>query len=297
MIRVDNVTKRYGERTVLDGVSFEAPAGAVTGFVGPNGAGKTTTLRIAVGMTQPSEGAVQIGDTSFEQADRPAKHLGVFLSSEGIPAAMTARGFLEYVCDTQGMGRSRVLQVLREVGLDGAANGKVKSFSLGMRQRLGIGAATIGRPSHLILDEPANGLDPDGIRWFRGFVLSAAQAGVCIILSSHHMRELGAVADQVVMINSGRIVSQGSIGEFITAEEHPAVYVETMDAAAAQRIAGARGLEVQTQENGLLVRGSSPEGLAELLVESGVGITHLAAQTRSLEDTYFSVLKSQEERY
>lgn len=286
-----------GGRTVLDRVSFEAPDGAVTGFVGPNGAGKTTALRIAVGMTQPSEGEVQIGAVPFEQAQHPAKHLGIFLSAEGIPSAMTARSFLEYVCDTQGMRGTRAQQVLDHVGLAEAANKKVKSFSLGMRQRLGIGAATIGEPSHLILDEPANGLDPDGIRWFRDFVLSAAQAGVCVILSSHHMRELGAMADQVVMINSGRVVSQGSIAEFIAAEPQAPVYVETTDDSAAQSAVQARGLEIQAQQNGLLVRGSSPEALAALLVESDVGITHLAMQRRSLEDTYFNVLQSHQERY
>lgn len=240
---------------------------------------------------------MQIGATSFAQAERPAHHLGLFLSAEGIPRTMTARGFLEYVCDTQSIPRTSAQQVLHAVGLTDAANKKVKSFSLGMRQRLGIGAATVGEPSHLILDEPANGLDPDGIRWFRDFVLSSAQAGVCIILSSHHMRELGSVADQVVMISSGRIAAQGPIGEFIAANSEAPVYVETTDAPAAQRAVQDQGWEVQAQQNGLVVRGSSPEGLAALLVRSGVGLTHLEMQRRSLEDTYFSVLQTQESRH
>lgn len=292
MIRIDELTKRYGSNTVLDRVSFEAPDGAITGFVGPNGAGKTTTLRIAAGLSQPSEGQVQIGATSFVQAERPAHHLGLFLSAEGIPRTMTARGFLEYVCDTQSLPRTRAQQVLHAVGLTDAANKKVKSFSLGMRQRLGIGAATVGEPSHLILDEPANGLDPDGIRWFRDFVLSSAQQGVCIILSSHHMRELGAVADHVVMISSGRIAAQGSIAEFLAAEPQAPVYIETTDDSAAEHAVRNQGLEVQAEQNGLVVRGSSPEGLAALLVGAGVGLTHLALRTRSLEDTYFSVLQT-----
>lgn len=297
MIRVDDVTKRYGDSTVLDRVSFEAPDGAITGFVGPNGAGKTTTLRVAAGMTQPSEGQVQIGAMTFAQAKRPAHHLGLFLSAEGIPGAMTARGFLEYICDTQGLLRTRAQRLLHEVGLAEVANKKVRSFSLGMRQRLGIGAATVGEPSHLILDEPANGLDPDGIRWFRDFVLSAAQAGVCVILSSHHMRELGAIADQVVMIDSGRIAAQGPIAEFIAAEPQAPVYVETTDDAAAQRAVQDQGLELQAQQNGMMVMGSSPEGLAAVLVGAGVGLTHLTRQRRSLEDTYFSVLQTQDTRH
>lgn len=296
MIRIDDVTKRYGSRTVLDQVTFEAPDGAITGFVGPNGAGKTTTMRIAAGMTQPSAGAVQIGATSFAEAERPAEHLGLFLSAEGIPGAMTARSFLEYVCDTQGMSRTRAQQVLQDVGLTQAAQKKVKSFSLGMRQRLGIGAATVGEPTHLILDEPANGLDPDGIRWFRDFMLSSAQAGVCVLLSSHHMRELGAVADQVVMISAGRVVAQGSIAEFITAEGQAPVYVETTDVSAAQRAVHDYGLESQMHQNGLVVMGSSPESLASVLVDAGVGLTHLAVQRR-LEDTYFNVLQTQEARH
>lgn len=296
MIRIEDVTKSYGGNTVLDRVSFEAPDGAITGFVGPNGAGKTTTLRIAAGMTQPSQGQVDIGAMPFAQAERPAHHLGLFLSAEGIPGAMTARGFLEYVCDTQAIRRTRAQQVLHEVGLAQAANQQVKSFSLGMRQRLGIGAATVGEPSHLILDEPANGLDPDGIRWFRDFVLLAAQQGVCVILSSHHMRELGAVADQVVMIHAGRIAARGSIAEFIAAEPQAGVYVETTDDTAAQRALQDQGLEVQPQQNGLAVTGSSPEDLAALLVGAGVGLTHLAMQRRSLEDTYFNVLQTQEAR-
>ncbi|MGQ7786171.1 ABC transporter ATP-binding protein [Nesterenkonia sp. PF2B19] len=295
MFIIDSLTKTYGGSTVLDDVSFCAPDGAITGFVGPNGAGKTTTMRIITGLTHATAGHVEVGGEPFPAAQRPARRLGVFLSAEGIPPSMTAHAYLDYACRTQGMPTSRVAQVLADVDLSWAAHHRVTSFSLGMRQRLGIGAATLTEPSHLILDEPANGLDPDGIRWFRDFVRASADSGVSILLSSHHMRELGAVADQVVMIDGGRILAHGSLQEFLAAAqaqhgEQQVVYLEVSDPDTARHALLAQGITVERQHHGLMAHGVPPERLAALVVESGVGLTHLAAQAQSLEDTYFTLL-------
>ncbi|MDO5633569.1 MAG: ATP-binding cassette domain-containing protein [Micrococcus sp.] len=215
---IDSVTKTYGGNRVLDQVSFTVPAGQITGFVGPNGAGKSTLLRVVLGLTTPDSGTVSLHGaptpargSSFVHAARPAHEVGALLSAETLPAAMTARGYLTYVADTQGLPRTRVAEVLETVELAHAADRKIKTFSLGMRQRAGIAAALLAQPRLLILDEPLNGLDVDGIVAVRHLLRSLAASGVTVLVSSHLMNELAAVVDHVVMIRTGRLLAEGPL--------------------------------------------------------------------------------------
>lgn len=293
MIEVEHLSKSYGSAPALVDVSFTAPAGRVTGFVGPNGAGKSTVMRIAAGLCAPDAGEVRIDGDPFAHSTRPASTMGVFLSAEWIPPAATARGVLDYVCDTQGFARTRADDALALVGLGRVADSRVRSFSLGMRQRLGIAAATLGRPRVMLLDEPVNGLDPDGIHWFRTFVRSSAESGVTVLLSSHHMTELALVADDVVMLNGGRVVAQGRLGDVLV-DEAPGVYAVSPDPALLLRALAEAGYETEQARDGVLVTDADPLEVGRIAFASGAGITHLERVSRSLEQTYFDLLSSAE---
>ncbi|GAB2848797.1 ATP-binding cassette domain-containing protein [Microbacterium insulae] len=294
MIEVERLSKSYGSRRALDDVSFVAPRGRVTGFVGPNGAGKSTVMRIAAGLCEPDTGTVRVLGAPFTRAERPAATMGVFLSAEGIPAAATARGFLEYACDSQGFSRSRASDALELVGLAGVASSRVRSFSLGMRQRLGIAAATLGRPRVLLLDEPVNGLDPDGIQWVRSFLKHAADSGATVLLSSHHMAELALVAQHVVMLNEGRVVTEGPI-EDVVAGTSSDVYAVSPDPASFRRALEAENYDARPDRGGFLIADADPLEIGRLAYTAGVGVTHLERVSRSLEDTYFEILTSTEQ--
>ena len=216
MITVQKLTKRYGSFTAVDDITFTAPRGAVTGFLGPNGAGKSTTMRVAVGLTRPTEGSVHVLGTSYVDLDNPAARVGVLLDASAQHAGRTGREVLALGAMTIGAPRSRIDQVLEQVGLTRReAKARVGTYSLGMRQRLGIGHALLGNPEVLILDEPANGLDPQGIYWMRSLLRGFADAGGTVLLSSHLLHEVQLVADRIVMIGHGRIVADGTIDDLL----------------------------------------------------------------------------------
>jgi ABC-2 type transport system ATP-binding protein len=211
MIKVEGLTRTYGDFTAVDNVSFTTRPGAVTGFLGPNGAGKTTTMRIMVGLSAPSHGKVTIGGHRYADLPNPGRHVGVLLDASAQHAGRTGREVLSIGAATMGLPKSRVDEMLAMVSLDEKEAGRrVRNYSLGMRQRLGIAHALLGDPSVLILDEPANGLDPAGIRWMRGLLRSYAERGGTVLLSSHLLNEVELVADDIVMIGLGKIVAQGS---------------------------------------------------------------------------------------
>lgn len=291
MIEVEHLSRSYGSTQALHDVSFVAPAGKVTGFVGPNGAGKSTVMRIAAGLCRPDSGSVRINGASFPRSSRPASAMGVFLSAEWIAPSATARGVLEYACDSQGLPSARARQALDLVGLSDVGGARVGTFSLGMRQRLGIAAATLGRPGVLLLDEPVNGLDPDGIRWFRTFLQSQAEAGATVLLSSHHMAELALTADQVVMIDRGRIVAQGPLGDLV-AETAPSVYATSPDVDAVCQALGAAGYQVERSGEGFTVLDADPLEIGRIAFAIGVGLTHLEQGSQSLEEMYFDRISS-----
>lgn len=211
MINIENLTKTRGNRTILDDVSFHARPGTVTGFLGPNGAGKSSTLRILLGIDRASSGTALIDGHPYPTLDRPVTHVGSLLDGSGAHRSRTARNHLAWVARSNGIPRSRVDEVLEAVGLTDAARTRVGRFSLGMGQRLGLATALLGKPDVLILDEPVNGLDPEGIRWLRRLLREHADAGGTVLLSSHLMGEVAEIADDLVVITGGRIVAAGSV--------------------------------------------------------------------------------------
>ena len=211
MIEVKNLTKRYGSFVAVDDVSFTCAPGRVTGFLGPNGAGKTTTMRVMTGLTAPSEGEVLIGGHRFADLPNPGRHVGVLLDASAQHAGRTGREVLMLSALTMGLPKSRAEEMLELVGLEAAeAKRRVRNYSLGMRQRLGIASALLGNPSVLILDEPANGLDPAGIRWMRGLLKDYADGGGTVLLSSHLLHEVEQIADEMLSRGYVRIVAQGN---------------------------------------------------------------------------------------
>jgi ABC-2 type transport system ATP-binding protein len=242
MIRVEGLTRKYGDFTAVDDVSFVCQPGSVTGFLGPNGAGKTTTMRIMVGLTPPTRGDVTIGGLTFADIPNPGRHVGVLLDAGAQHAGRTGREVLELSARTMGLPVSRVDEMLELVSLSGTeSKRRVGNYSLGMKQRLGIANALLGDPSVLILDEPANGLDPAGIRWMRGLLRGYAERGGTVLLSSHLLNEVEQIADEIVMIGHGKIVAQGTPHELM-------------------------------QTSGTFVKAAENDVLAEALREHGIGL-------------------------
>jgi ABC-2 type transport system ATP-binding protein len=210
-VSVRGLTKRFGAVTAVDDVTFDVPAGRVTGFLGPNGAGKTTTLRMLVGLVQPTGGQALIGDMRYENLDRPRRHVGAVLDETGFHPGRSGRNHLRVLAGVAGMPASRIDEVLDQVGLAGDAHRRVGGYSLGMRQRLGLAAALLGDPAVLVLDEPANGLDPRGMAWLRDMLRGLAAEGRTILVSSHVLSEIAQLADHVVIINRGRLRFAGPL--------------------------------------------------------------------------------------
>lgn len=289
MIEFQGVTKSYGTKRALSEVSFTAPVGAVTGLVGPNGAGKSTLLRAAVGLTRPDAGRALIAGASFVDAPRPGELLGVMLSAESIPAHLTAHSYLAYVCDLHQLPARRVLEVLEEVGLARVGKKKVGDFSLGMRQRLGLAAAMTASPQNLILDEPINGLDPEGIVMLRDWMNRMAEFGGAVLVSSHHMSELALVADVLVMVNNGRVVRQGPLSEFVSAGS-ASTYFETSRLDEGITVLRAEGYLPTPSGVGAVVPDVDPEIVGRILFTRGPGASVLRSFQHTLEETYFREL-------
>lgn len=249
MITVENLTKRYGDYVAVDDVSFACRPGQVTGFLGPNGAGKSTTMRIIAGLTPPTSGRALVGGADYREIPNPATQVGVLLDASAQHAGRTGAEILRLAAMTMGVGRDRVDDMLEMVSLTpDEADRRVRNYSLGMRQRLGIATALIGDPRILILDEPANGLDPAGIRWMRGLLRSYAERGGTVLLSSHLLHEVEQIADDLVMIGRGRIVRQGTKQELLRGAGTNAA--STDDAALASALEAA-GIQVQRTQTGI----------------------------------------------
>lgn len=249
MITVEGLTKVYGNTVSVDNVSFQAKPGRVTGFLGPNGAGKSTCMRMMTGLTPPTRGHATILGKDYSKLDNPGRHVGVLLDASAQHVGRTGREVLTLGAKTMGLGTDRVDEILDVVGLTPPeAKRRVGDYSLGMRQRLGIGHALLGDPEVLILDEPANGLDPAGIRWMRGLLRSYAERGGTVLLSSHLLHEVEQIADDLVMIGRGRIVRQGTKQELLRGAGTNAA--STDDAALASALEAA-GIQVQRTQTGI----------------------------------------------
>src|SRR5919204_3491530 len=251
MIEVQNLTKRFRRITAVDDLSFAIPRGRITGFLGPNGAGKTTTLRVLLGLALPTSGKAAIAGRRYRELDAPLRTVGAVLEASNYHPARSGRNHLRVQATAAAIPRSRVEEVLEEVELTSAAKQKVGAYSLGMRQRLSVAAALLGEPELLVLDEPANGLDPEGIRWLRNFLRSFAQRGGTVFVSSHVLAEIAQLADDVVIIHRGKLVAQQAVADL------------TVRAAGATRVRSPRaeellgrlrdaGIEAEQTRDGLL---------------------------------------------
>ena len=272
MIRVENLSKRYGSVTAVDDVSFEVRAGTVTGFLGPNGAGKSTVMRMLTGLTPPTSGHATVLGRSYRDLPNPGSRVGVMLDASAQHPGRTGREALTLAAIAIGVPRSRVDEVLHLVGLtDDEAGRRVRTYSLGMRQRLGLAGAFLGDPQVLVLDEPANGLDPQGIHWMRSLLRDFADRGGSVLLSSHLLAEVQAVADDIVVIGRGRIVASGSVRELV---EGAGTSVHSLDdhtlAAALERA----GHTVSATASGLVVD-ADPVDVGRVALAAGVVIVDL----------------------
>src|SRR5688572_2204621 len=288
MIKVEGLTRKYGDFTAVDNISFVCQPGTVTGFLGPNGAGKTTTMRVMVGLTPPTGGRVTIGGHLYQDIPNPGRHVGVLLDASAQHAGRTGREILEIGARTMGLPSSRVDEMIELVSLTPTeAKRRLRNYSLGMKQRLGIAHALLGDPSVLILDEPANGLDPAGIRWMRGLLKGYAERGGTVMLSSHLLNEVELIADEMILIGRGKIVAQGSkktllaernMGTFVSAADHEAL----LDA-----LAGA-GLEAHPLGEGVRVEAEALQ-VGQLAADRRLVLTELRSADGGLEDLFLEL--------
>ena len=291
MISVTGLSKRYGPILAVNDVTFTCEQGTVTGFLGPNGAGKTTTLRALTGLTRPDAGQATIAGHRFTGLPNPARVVGTLLDAAALHAGRTGRATLRIAATMTGMPSRRVDQVLAAVGLTGAAGRRVGTYSLGMRQRLGLAQAIIAEPSVLILDEPATGLDPEGIAWIRGLLRDFAGQGGTVLLSSHLLAEVQATADHLVVINAGRIVAAGALTDLLAA---PGLIVRTADQEALQRLLAQHAVPFTRAPGGALhvdtSTGVSAAQIAALAVTAGLPLLELRrAQRAGLEDLFLTL--------
>jgi ABC-2 type transport system ATP-binding protein len=288
MIEVTNLSKRYGSQLAVDDVSFRCEPGTVTGFLGPNGAGKSTTLRMITGLTPPTGGVATVLDTDYRRLPNPGREVGVLLDASAQHAGRTGREVLTLAAQVMGVDHRRVPELLERVGLSKtAARKRVGKYSLGMRQRLGIAQALLGEPRVLVLDEPANGLDPEGIFWMRGLLRDFADRGGTVLLSSHLLREVEAVADQLVMIDRGRIVAQGDKRELLAAT---GTLVRGLEPVALHEALADAGLSATPGSDGELLVEAEPEAVGRAAAAAGVVLVELRpADSGGLEQLFLSM--------
>lgn len=279
---VEAVTKRYGGQIVVQALSFVARPGRVTGFLGPNGSGKSTAMKIMLGLAAADEGRVLIGDHRYVELPRPPAVVGALLESNAFHPGRSGRNHLRIVAEAQGVGRARVEEVLELVGLSAAAGRRVGTYSLGMRQRLGFAGALLGDPPVLILDEPANGLDPLGIHEMRDLLRERAARGHTILVSSHLLAEMELLADDVVVISEGRLVASGSLEEL----QESATWVRTSATDRLTATLSAGGATVTSADAGLIVRGLGMSEIGELACAAGIALQELRAHAGSLEERF-----------
>lgn len=286
MITASHLTKKYGGTAVVDDVSFTAAPGRVTGFLGPNGAGKSTTMRMLCGLARPTSGSAQVLGRPFVELPDPGRHVGVLLDASAQHVGRSGRETLGLTARLVGVPLSRVDEVLEQVGLSPAeAKGRTRTYSLGMRQRLGIAQALVGRPSVLVLDEPANGLDPAGIRWMRDLLRGFAADGGTVLLSSHLLREMEAVCDDLVIIGRGRVLAHGSAAELLAG---PSTHVRSTDDATLATALHAAGHDVDRGSEGTLVTSAGTTEVGRVALAVGVVVTELrTSTTTALEDLFF----------
>jgi ABC-2 type transport system ATP-binding protein len=294
MITVTGLTKKYGDRLAVDDLTFDVTAGRVTGFVGPNGAGKSTTMRMMVGLTPPDRGDVQYDGVHYRDLRHPARTVGAVLDARSVHPGRTARNHLRAAAALSGIPATRIEHVLGEVGLRPAADKRAGTFSLGMRQRLALASALLGDPEVLLLDEPSNGLDPDGIRWLRDYLSDFAARGGTVFVSSHLISELSMFAKDLVVLGGGRLLAAESV-EAITARSDVGVLVETPQPAELLEQLAAHGIAAEVGADRMVLRGTTRAVVAQLAFDHRIRLDELTDVSRSLEDSLLDMTRSSAE--
>ena len=289
-IDIDHLTKRYGETVAVDDLSFKVEPGRLVGFLGPNGAGKTTTLRALLGLIRPTEGTATVEGRTFGGLDDPAHTVGAVLDGGMLHPSRSGRNHLRMLARAAAVPNSRVDELLKLVDLADAADRRAGGYSLGMRQRLGLAAALLGDPRVLVLDEPANGLDPQGIRWLRDFLRSLAREGRAVLVSSHVLAEVSQTADDVVVINRGRSVAQGTLTELI-ARSGGGMRVAGPDVRRLRELLVADGANVSGDAD-IVVRDRSGEDIGRVIAENQLVVSELTPVGSSLEEVFFELTEA-----
>lgn len=296
MIEARGLTKRYGSTVAVDDLSFKVENGRVTGFLGPNGAGKSTTMRMVLGLDRSDRGAVRIDDKRLVDFPRPMREVGALLDAAYLHPTRKAKDHLWALAASNGLPKKRVGHVLEMVGLSGVADKRVGGFSLGMKQRLGLAAAMLGDPRTLLFDEPANGLDPEGIQWIRTFLKGLAEDGRTVFVSSHLLSEMALIAEDLVVIGKGKLIFQGPVGSFVQGSARAWVSVRSPQI---DRIAAAltdQGAQVTSTPDGAIdVVGPDALHIGELAASMGATLHELAPRTGSLEDAFLQVTAAAQE--
>ena len=292
-IEVTGLHKRFGPAVALDGMSFAVLPGQVTGFVGPNGAGKSTTIRVILGLDAADAGSALVGGQHYRSLRHPLSHVGALLDAAALQPSRTARNHLLWLAHSQGLGTKRVDEVIGQAGLQSAARRKAGGYSLGMRQRLGIAAALLGDPPVIMLDEPFNGMDPEGIVWMRGVLRSLADQGRAVLVSSHLMSELQDTADHLVVIGRGKVIADTTVADLIAAASSGRVTLRTTARPDAMTVLASAGATVAaTGRDTLTIAGLAADKIVTLLGESAVPFAEVSAHHATLEEAYMELTRN-----
>ncbi|MFF8616748.1 ABC transporter ATP-binding protein [Streptomyces sp. NPDC015350] len=289
-IDVQQLTKEYGANRAVDGLTFSVEPGRVTGFLGPNGAGKSTTMRLVLGLDRPTAGRATIGGRLYTALDNPLRRVGALLDAQAAHGSRTARNHLLALAVSNGLGTHRVKEVLEEAGLGEVGGARIKTFSLGMRQRLGIAAALLGDPEVVMLDEPSNGLDPEGIIWIRELMKRLAREGRTVLVSSHLMNETSSFADHLVVLGRGRLLADLPMREFLESRSRPRVRVRTTEPTRLRDILLRKGYEPARDGDGRwTVEGAKAGEIGALAAAEGIAVLELVDEQVTLEQAYLGL--------
>ena len=292
MIEVENLSKRYGDKLAVDGLNFVVQPGTVTGFLGPNGAGKSTTMRMIAGLDEPSAGRVAVNGRDYRSAASPMAELGVLLEAKAVHPGRSARDHLLALAQTNGIGQQRVDEVIGLVGLREVARKRAGGFSLGMGQRLGVASALLGNPRTVVLDEPANGLDPEGVLWMRTMLKALAADGHTVFVSSHLMSEMALTATRLVVIGRGRLIADTTVEEFVARASQNSVTVRTPEAARLRDLLRSSDVTVTREQSDVLrIDGLTAEGIGTVAWQARVPIFELSVRQASLEEAFMHLTR------